>query len=346
MNKRHVTIHDIARELNINASTVSRALNNHPRISDATKKLVLDIAAKLHYKPNSIASNLRKGTGNTIGVIIPVINRYFFANIIHGIESITHASGYNILICPSDENIEKETASIKTLVNNRVDGILISISAETHNAEHFESAVKSGIPIVQFDRAIENFNSNKILNDDFKGAYNSVTHLIDQGYSNIIHFSGPQYIKLYEMRLLGYKKALEDHGITYNNKLVFESVISRDRGNEVMRSIIDSGLKSDALFASSDLSALGALLVLKEKGISVPHQFGVAGYVNEPFTEFIEPSLTTTEQFGVEMGRKAAEVLVEEINSDYNHPPKTIIINPRLIVRNSTAGKRKIHEPL
>jgi LacI family transcriptional regulator len=341
MKKRHATIHDIARELNINASTVSRALNNHPRISEATKKLVLDTATKLNYKPNSIASNLRRGTGNTLGIIIPIINRYFFSNIIHGIESISHASGFNILICQSDENLEKEISSIKTLVNNRVDGILISISAETRNANHFEPAVKSGIPIVQFDRVIENFNSSKVLNDDFTGAYNTVSHLIEQGYSKILHFSGPQFIKMYEKRFLGYKKALEDNDIPFNKDLVFESVITRETGNDVMRSVLSSKLKVDALFAASDLSALGALLVLKERGISVPHQFGVTGYVNEPFTEFIEPSLTTTEQFGVEIGRTAAQVIVEEINSEQSNPPMIIIIKPKLIIRNSsTPGKK------
>jgi LacI family transcriptional regulator len=336
MAKRQTTIHDIARELNINASTVSRALNDHPRISDATKKIVLEKASELNYKPNSIASNLRKGTGNTLGIIIPVINRYFFANIIHGIESITHASGFNILICQSDENIEKEINSIKTLVNNRVAGILISISAETRNANHFEPAVKSGIPIVQFDRAIENFDSSKILNDDFTGAYNTVSHLIQKGYSNIVHFSGPQYLQLYEKRFSGYKKALEDNNIPFNKDLVYEGVISREKGKEVMDKILYSRLKVDALFAASDFSALGALLLLKEREISVPGEFGVAGYVNEPFTEFIEPSLTTTEQYGVETGIKAAQVIVEEINSGNNLVPRTIIINPKLIIRNST----------
>jgi LacI family transcriptional regulator len=336
MIKRHITIHDIARELNINASTVSRALNDHPRISDATKRLVLDTATRLNYKPNSLASNLRKGAGNTLGIIIPVINRYFFANIIHGIESITNAAGFNLIICQSDENIEKEISSIQTLVKNRVDGILISISAETRNANHFDPAVKTGIPIVQFDRAIESFNSSKILNDDFTGAYQSVTHLIKQGYSNIVHFSGPLYIQLYEKRFLGYKQALEDNHIPFNKNLVFESVINREKGHELMKLILASDLKADALFAASDLSALGALLLLKEKGVAVPQQFGVAGYVNEPFTEFIEPSLTTTEQYGVEIGRTAAQVIVEEINSNNKLAARTIIINPRLIIRNST----------
>lgn len=337
MSKKNTTIHDIARELNITASSVSRSLSNHPRISEATKKLVIKTANKLNYKPNTIASNLRKGTGNTIGVIIPVINRFFFANIIHGIESISNKAGYNIIICQSNESLKKEAESIKTLVNNRVCGIMISVSAETENAEHFETAVKSAIPIVQFDRIIDKFNSSKITSDDYKGAYNEVVHMIEQGYKNIAHFAGPLYLNMYEKRFSGYKQALIDNNIKINKKLVFKGFISREKGIEGMNLILNRYKKVDALFSASDLSALGALSVLKEKHISIPQNFGVAGYVNELFAEYIDPSLTSTEQFGEEIGSMAAEVMIEEIMTGQKTAPRTITIMPKLIKRASSS---------
>jgi LacI family transcriptional regulator len=336
VSKTNSTIHDIARELKITASTVSRALNDHPRISVTTKEIVRDMARKLNYKPNSIASNLRKGKGNTIGVIIPIINRYFFANIIHGIESVANEAGYNILICQSNEDLMKEIESIKTLVNNRVNGIMISISAKTRNAKHFEPAVLSKIPVVQFDRIIETFDSGKILSDDFNGAYNTVKHLIEQGYRNIVHFAGPQFVKMYNDRLNGYKTALLENNIPYNQSMILEGFLSREKGIEGMKLILDKKIKSDALFAASDLSALGAIQVLKEREISIPGRFGVAGYVNELFAELIDPSLTTTEQFGAEIGKASAGMMLEQITQNSAKTNGQITIIPKLIIRDST----------
>lgn len=339
MSKKQSTIHDIARELNITASTVSRALNNHPRISSATKQLVFKTAERLNYKPNSIASSLRKGKGKTIGVIIPVINRTYFANIIHGIESIANEAGYNIIICQSNESLIQESESIKTLVNNRVSGIMISISADTKNAEHFDPAVKSGIPIVQFDRVVEMFKSSKVYSNDFDGAYKEVSHLVEQGYNKIAHFAGPLYLKMYRNRFEGYKKALTDSNIIFKPDLVFEGYISREKGIEGMRTLLSKRFITDALFAASDLSALGALSVLKEKQIKIPREFGVAGYVNELFAEYIEPSLTSTEQFGEEIGKTSARVMLEEILQSGIIEPRIITIQSQLIIRKSSCKK-------
>jgi LacI family transcriptional regulator len=336
VSKKHSTIHDIARELSITASTVSRALSGHPRISVTTKQLVQDMVSKLNYKPNTIASNLRKGKGNTIGVIIPVINRYLFANIIHGIESIANEAGYSVIICQSNENLIKENECIKTLVSNRVSGIMISVSAETKNADHFEPAVKSGIPIVQFDRIIDTFNSSKISSDDFAGAYKEVSHLSEQGFRKIAHFAGPLHLKMYENRFEGYKKALADNLINLNTNLIYEGYISREKAIEGMKLVLKLPYKVDALFAASDLSALGALSVLKEEKIKVPQQFGIAGYANELFSEYTDPSLTSTEQFGEDIGKISARVMLEEINNTQILSPQIITIAPKLIKRHSS----------
>lgn len=337
MQKNQSTIHDIAKYLKVSASTVSRALNNHPRISETTKNLVKKAAKELNYKPNTLASNLRKGKGNTIGVIIPIINRHFFANIIHGIEKIATPAGYQIIICQSNENYEKEVESIQTLIRNRVSGILISVSSETKDSFHFQSAIKSNIPIVMFDRTLEDFHAFKIRNDDFSGGYNATRHLIEQGYKKVAHFSGPLHIPTYRDRFEGYSKALSDNDIEYSDTLVYENTINREKGSDVMNGILNSKTVVDAVFAASDMSALGALLMLKEKKIKVPDEIGVAGYVNEPFSEFIEPSLTSTEQFGEEMGQSAAKLIIDEIMTESSENKKTLIIAPKLIIRSSSS---------
>jgi LacI family transcriptional regulator len=336
MKKRQTTIHDIARYLGIAASTVSRALNDHPRISEKTKTLVRKAAEQLDYKQNIVAANLRKGTGNTIGVIIPLINRFFFANIIYGIEAIANPAGYNILICPSDERLEKEINNILTLISNRVSGIMISISAETKNANHFDAVFNSGIPLVQFDRTIEHVPTSKVYNDDFQGAYENVTHLIGQGYRTVAHFAGPQYIVSYRRRLEGYRQALTDNKHPFREELVFEGVISREKGNTTMHSILQKLPGVDAVFAASDMSALGAIICLKKKHIQIPSQFGISGYVNEPFGEFIDPSLTTTEQYGVDIGKAAARELIAQIASPGKQSLRPIVITPQLIIRKSS----------
>jgi LacI family transcriptional regulator len=341
MQKKTSTIHDIARHLSISASTVSRALNNHPRISKTTKELVLNAVKELNYKPNSLASNLRRGKGNTIGVILPVINRHFFANIIHGIEKIATPAGFQIIICQSDESLQKEIDSIHTLIRNRVSGILISISSETKDASHFQSAIKSNIPIVMFDRVLKNIDVAKIRNDDFAGAYNTTIHLIEQGYRTIVHFSGPLNIPTYLDRFEGYRKALTDRSIPYRKELVIENTISRVKGSEAMNNLLNLEMKFDAVFAASDMSALGALLVLKERGISVPETIGIAGYVNEPFAEFIEPSLTSTEQFGENMGQEAARLIIDKLNSGTDISGQILQIIPKLIIRNSSIKNYK-----
>ena len=336
MNKRQVTIHDIARKLDIAASTVSRALSDHPRISPATKKLVLEMAEKMQYKPNAVASSLRRGQGNTIGVIVPLINRHFFANIIHGIETITQPEGFHIIICQSNERLDKEIENIQTLIQNRVNGIMISISAETRDAKHFNQIHKAGIPLVQFDRYVDYPAGSQVVNDDFEGGYQATKHLIEQGYKRIGHFSGPLFISLYERRYAGYRKALEDNGIQPDPGLLFEGVITREKGMSTMENILKGKNVPDAIFAAGDYGALGALLVAKERGINIPKDMGIIGYVNEPFTEWIDPSLTTNEQFGAEVGRSAAQVLLEQIRAEKPLPAKKLLIHPKLIIRNST----------
>lgn len=339
MAKKSTTIHDIARELGINAGTVSRALNNHAAISEETKKLVRSKAKELNYSINPIASTLRTGKSHTIGLIIPRINRYFFADIISGIESITNPAGYNLIICQSNESYAKEMENINTLVTSRVDGIIISLSSETKTSDHLEKIRDHQIPFVQFDRVIENIKANCVVNDNFQGSYEAVNHLIAQGYKKVAHMGGDFNASIFKNRFKGYKKALKEAGMTENKKWIFQNAITRQNAYEKTCKLLSQKDFPDAFFCSSDLAAHGILLALNEKGIKVPEEVGIVGFANEPFTKYIQPSLSTLNQFGTELGMSAASVLLDDIGKDENdntHKPQKILIKPQLLIRESS----------
>jgi len=336
MSIKNTTIHDIARELNVTASTVSRALSDHPRISERTKERVLKVAQQLDYNPNVVASTLRKGKTNTIGIIVPKINRDFFSNSIYHMESVTAEAGYNIIICQSNESYDKEVENLKTLVSSRVDGIIISISYETLQSGHLQQVVDRGIPVVQFDRVREDLKTNIVTNDDEEGAFQAVSHLIRSGYRKVAMLSGHSEISIYEKRLEGYKKALQYHGLHYDESIVYKDIITKEHGIEVTRNILQNGYQPDAIFASSDFAALGALQVLRANNIRIPEEVGIVGYANEPFTELMTPGITSVDQHSEKIGKLTAELLLEHIENRQIHQVKHIDVPPTLIVRGSS----------
>ena len=331
---KKVTIKDIARELATTCSTVSRALNNAPGIGEEKRRQILVKAREMGYEPNLFARQLRQGGSRTIGLIVPRINRVFFSNVIHGVETIARERGYSVIICQSDEDKIREEENIRTLISNRVAGILMSLSKETVRAEPHKEILKRKIPFVMFDRVFSDLETNKVLNDNFNAALQMTEHLIRQGYRRIVHFSGSGNINIYRDRLSGFLKALEDHGIQPVNGQVLNNVITKERGKEETDRMINEAYPFDAIFAASDFSALGALLSLKEHKVKVPEEVGVAGFANEPFTELLE--ITTVEQRSTEIGRSAAGLLFEWIDSEQIGTSKEIVIKPEIIIRNST----------
>ena len=344
MATKQTTIQDIAKALNITASTVSRALNDHPKIKQSTKDLVWKTAKELHYHPNTIASNLRKGKANTVGLIVPRINRHFFSNVITGVESILNPAGYNLLICQSEESVEKEKQNIEALIANRVSGILISISVETTNVKHLERAINSHIPLVMFDRVSEKLDVNKVENDDVSGFYDLTQHLLDQGYKNIMWIGGPRSSSIYCNRYKGYTKALEEAGIAPQEMESFEGTPTLDVALKFMQEyILEHQQLPDAIISASDYMAIGVIQALQEKGYHIPDDIAVAGYSNEPFAALISPKLTTVEQFSEEMGRATARLLLDQIESNSEEQvPRKIILKPRLIIRESSIKMAKL----
>jgi len=330
---KKITISDIAKELGVTPSTISRALAGNTRVSLKTRKLVEQKAKELGYQQNVIASALRKGRSDTIGMIVPRINRHFFSNVISGVEEILNPAGYTLVICQSGESFVKEQKAMDMLIANQVGGIIISLSIQTDSYEHLENVMKRHIPLVQFDRVNSDINCSKILNDNFNGAYLATRHLIKSGYKRIGHLSGSQSLTAYKERYSGYVNAMEEEGFGISNCLVYNDVLTREDGhNTILRALKNE--KIDALFCAGDYSALGVLDGLKEMNVVVPNDFGIVGFANEPFSELIHPTLSTVEQNAFEMGTRVATAMIK--NLEGKHWEKEEIIPTRLIVRESS----------
>jgi LacI family transcriptional regulator len=341
LKNQRTTVYDIARELNLTASTISRALNNHPGISERTKRSVIRMSKKMGYQPHRIAAALRNGRSNIIGVIVPVADRNFFASIVRGIEEKANQAHYQVIICQTYEDPAKEEAAIEALLNTQVDGIIASLSKRTEDFNHFSKVRSKGIPLILFDRANDSLGVSHVVIDDYSASYNAVSHLVEQGCKKIAHFTNVEKINIYKERLRGYKTALLDHGLTFHPELVVESALQLEGGRNSMQWLLSRGEIPDAVFSSSDLGAIGALQVLKENNIRIPQQVALVGFSNEPFTMFCDPPLTTIDQHCKRMGNTASELFLEEVahTGQTKFIPKKIVLMPELVIRQSSMKK-------
>ena len=335
-----VTIKDIARELNISPSTVSRALKDHPDISTDTKKAVNELARKLNYQPNSIALSLRKSRTNTIGVIIPEIVHFFFSTVIAGIEDVAYANGYNVVICQSNESYDRELTDTRALMASRVDGLLVSVSRETTDFTHFKEIYDKGTPLVFFDRVCEEINTSRVIIDDTDSAFQAVEHLISQGCKRIAHLAGPQHLSISKGRLEGYHAALQKHGLPVEEDLVVSCGVGDEKmGAECARTLFNLANPPDGIFANNDISAIGAMQAIKKMGLKIPDDVAIVGFSDWMVSAFVEPSLTSISQPGFEMGRAAAQLFLEqiEVKDDETYEPKISTLKTNLIVRDSSS---------
>ncbi|KDN55827.1 LacI family DNA-binding transcriptional regulator [Flavobacterium seoulense] len=332
------TIYDIAKELNITAATVSRALNNNPKISQSTRKLVLETANRMNYKQNRLALALRSGKSNNVGVIVPRINTNFFASVIRGIEESLHPEGYQVIICQTHENENREIENINTLLNAQVDGILMSISnLPDENNHYIERVVQKNIPLVFFDRKKEIKHVSSVTIDDYQASYQTTQHLLEQGCDKIAYFSGDRSLEIYEDRYRGYEKALLDNNIPINKDYIITIKSNVVEGREAVEKLLALDNPPNAIFSTSDFAALGAIQKLKEHDIKIPEDFCVFGFGNEPFTKFMELSISTVDQSPVEMGKMAAQVFLDKINNvDKKKSGKTVVLMPKLLIRQSS----------
>ena len=333
-----VTIKDIARELEISPSTVSRALKDHPDISPKTKKAVNDLAEKLHYQPNSIALSLRKSKTDTIGIIIPEFVHFFFSTVISGIEDVAYQQGYNVIISQSNESYEREVSDTQSMVSHRVDGLLVSMSKETKDTAHFKELTERGIPLVFFDRICPELHTSRIIIDDFEAGFKATEHLILTGKRKIAHLFGDLNLLICKNRYEGYRAALEKYGLPFHEKLAsYAGMLELEPAKELMHQLLDLPEVPDGVFAHNDVVAYGAMLAIKERGIRIPEECAVIGFSDWQFSSFVEPGLSTISQSGFEMGQAAARLLLDQMeNGNEDYVPQTKVIPTRLVVRGST----------
>lgn len=335
------TIIDIAKVLGISYTTVSRALSNHPDISERTKELVKQVASDLNYKPNTLAQSLSKRETKTIGVIIPDIETYFFSSILTGIHNAASNAGYKVMISQSKESYKTEVEIIHTLAN-WVDGLLICHSKETKTFDHIKLHVDNGIPIVHFDRVCEELETSMVLLDDVNGSFAVTDHLLSQGCKRIVLISGPEHLYVCKKRLDGYVKALKKHRIAVDPLLICHTDLTIKSVLSTVDDLLEKDKSIDAIFSISDIAAIRIMVHLKNKGIKIPEQLCVAGFGNEPMGEIIEPSMTSFNLQTYKLGETVTQLFLAHLAEGDLHVPKTKIIKGNLVVRASSSKKTNI----
>lgn len=337
---KETTLKEIAETLGISVTTVSKALKNYPDVSERTRKAVTALAEELNYTPNSFAVNLRTKESKTIGLIIPEVVHHFFSNVINGIIAEAEKCGYLVIILQSNESVELEKKQVALLINKRVDGIIMSLSNESNNDFHIKEILRKEIPFVQFDKISKLIPSSKVVINDQKAAMEAVQHLIDKGCKKIAHIRGPENPQNAIDRFLGYKKALEKNGISYDSKLVYTCKnVTFDEGSEFAKQIIKEHPDVDGIFVITDLVAVGVLSYFNEIGILIPEQVAIIGFSNWFMARVITPKLSTVDQPSYEMGVAAFDLLLEEMNCRKDgkaFTPRTVELETSIIERESS----------
>lgn len=337
MKKHQTTIFDIARELNISKSTVSRALTGHPNVNENTKKLVLELAEKMDYQRNMLAISLITNKTNTIGIIVPELVNSYFSRVIIGSQEAAYQAGYNVIICQSNENYDQEISNVNIMLSSRVDGVLVSMTKETRNFDHLKRFEKKGIPIVFFNRVCDEMIVPKVIVDDFEGAFKLTEHLIEIGKRRIAHLAGPDNLIISRKRKEGYLAALKKHQIEIDDELIIPYDLNLDKVKIYVNHLINLPHKPDAIFAINDPTAIEVIQILKSKKIKIPKDIAVAGFSNDNYSAFIDPPLTTVAQPVEEIGKVATELLIDQINRDVKDwKAVTKMLDTQLVIRNST----------
>lgn len=334
--KKKTTIYDIANKLNITAATVSRALNDNKLISAKTKELVLATAEELNYEKNASAFALKSGKTKLIGLVVPYINRHFFSNIIMGVEEELNPMGYHVMIFQSNDSYKKEKDIIDRMLISQVDGIMISIAKSIPDSKHLEKIINQKIPLVFFDRKIQLKNTSSVVLDDVEGGRLATNHLIQQGCSKIACVISNPSLDIYRNRLNGFINAHKENGMNHNRDLIFEADSSLESGHEVANKIIAVINEVDAVFCSSDYTALGISQRLQEEGINIPKKIKIVGFSNEPFTSLLELPLSTVEQSPYEMGKTSARILLDQLKNEVISIEHSVKLQPKLVERLSS----------
>lgn len=340
MKKVQTTITDIAKELNVSASTVSRSLHDHPGISKETKRAVMNAAKKMNYEPNMLAVSLLNKKTNVIGIVVPEITSHFFSMVISGVQDLVSSIGYNLMISQSNESLENEVKTIHALFSSRIDGFLISPSSNTLTFDHIDRLKNNGVPLVIFDRDCEGLEIDKVLVDDYDGAFQAVNYLIRTGCKRIAHITGPCSLSISVHRLNGYLDALKKNNMPVDEELIVRvEGFSPEHGAEAARTLLARKNPPDALFAVNDGVAIGSMFIIKEAGYDIPDQVSIVGFDDEPYSSYFIPSLSSVWQPVYDMGMLSARILLNRINQVFQNREETFrheILKPELVIRKSS----------
>ena len=332
-----ITIKDIAKELNISKSTVSRVLTGNPNVNEETRKAVLETAERLDYQKNIFARNLVTHKSNTIGIIVPEFVSSYFPKVIIGIQDFVAKAGYTTIIAQSNENYETEVANAKVMMANQVEGLIVSVTKETRNFDHLTAFQRREIPMVFFNRICEDMNVPKVVVDDYDGAFRAVEHLISIGRKRIAHLAGPENLSISRRRLNGYLAALRKNKIEVDEEIIIPYDLKVEKVKIYVNYLLNLPNRPDAIFAINDPTAIECIQIIKSHGLRIPEDIAIVGFSDDQISSLMEPSLTTVAQPVIKIGETAADLILQQINMKLSKTSSIIkTLTTELIIRHST----------
>lgn len=335
MFNKPATIKDIAQQLKVSISTVSRALRNAADVNPDTKAAVLALSIELGYQPNRLALSLRQKQTHTIGVIVPNLD-YVLSMMVKGIDEVALEAGYTVMVCQSNESFGREIVNTSRLLDSLVDGFIISVSSETKTFDHIRKIHDRKIPIVLFDRLIPNFDVPGVRLDNEEGGFIATEHLIEQGYRRIAILAGPKNLGISNSRLEGYLNALKKHKIKRDDDLIMHCDFNQDYAYFATQELLSMKKRPDAIFTISDRMAIGAMLAIKKKKLNMPEDIGLVGFNNEPALSLVTPEISSVEQPSFELGKAAAKLFIEKLHNSESMDNVLEILKPKLFIRASS----------
>lgn len=335
MGKRHVSLKDLAAELNVSISTVSRALNHCPEISPEVTRKVQQLARERNYTPNPLAMGLLRQQTRMIGVIVPDLVTHFFSSVISGIEYVAKQNGYYILISSSSESYIKEVESVKNLLNTRVEGLIVCLSQETSNYDHYDALIHHEIPLVFFDRVCRTSEVPSVVADNKEAARQITRHFYENGCRRIAYINGPEQLSISKLRYEGYLEGLKDCALPLNDELVARCNMSPEDASRATQSLLKLKNRPDAIFGINDTVIFASMKEIKEQGLSIPTDISLAGFTGEFHSTVVEPSLTSVIHPTFEMGQEAARLFFERVKNP-TAAPRQVEMKTSLVIRNSS----------
>jgi LacI family transcriptional regulator len=336
--KRHISLKDLAQELGVSISTVSRALNNHPDISPDITQKVKKLAAELNYTPNPLAMGLLKQATRMIGVIVPDLVTHFYSSIISGIEAVAEEKGYYVLIASSNESLQKEIKTVDNLLKTRVEGLIVCLSQETKTFEHFDRLIKNDIPLVFFDRVCRTDEVSSVVVDNVKAAQKITEHFYNSGYRRIAYIAGPEHLNISKERTAGYLAGLKKCGLDFCPELLEKCNLSTKEAMKATSRLLDLPKQPDAIFGINDTVVFAAMKEVKHRGLRIPEDVALVGFTDEFHSTVVDPTLTSITHPTFEIGQEAARLFFRSIENP-EAKPEQVVLKTKLIVRNSSVKK-------